>query len=102
MHCVLVFVAAFRTTPDKFAVFLDNFDFAVVSAFFAQVRFCVQFGIQNRVVDMLNYGEYCRDIVLHVRYFNIADCSAGGESLKFGFFCEFIKCVDVLSDIDVI
>ena len=72
----LIAVAAVRAFPDQLAVLLHDLYFAVIAASLTVIRFGVQFGVQNRFVDMPHQCKYRRNIVLHIRHFHIADRTA--------------------------
>ena len=58
VHFVLIAIITFRTAPNKFAVFLFNLNFAVVSANLTMVAFGVEFGIHNVIVNKLHNAYY--------------------------------------------
>ncbi len=77
VHRGLVGVAAVRAFPDELVSFVrHDSDFAGVAAFLAAVALCVQLGIHYVVVDVLEQCHDSRNVVLHVRNFNIAHGSA--------------------------
>ena len=85
-HLVLVAVAAVRAFPDEFAGFIfDDADFSVIAACHAVVALRVQFCVHDVFIDVLHDGQDCRDVRLHIRYFDVGNSAARGESLEVGF-----------------
>ena len=77
VELVLVTVPAVRTFPYELAVIvLDDLYLAVISAYLTIVALGVEFRIHNVFIDEFHYLYNGRDIVLHIRNFNIADCSS--------------------------
>ena len=102
MHLMLVSVAALWTFPHELAVFFDYLNLTIVAADLAEVGLRVELSVEDGVVNVMHYGENCRDVVLHVRNLYIADCSARGQLLECRFFSEFIERVNILCHMDVI
>lgn len=72
----LVVVMAFRTFPNKLSVLFNYADFAVVAALLTVIAFCVELCVHNVFIDEFNNLKNGRNIVLHIGYFNVADCAA--------------------------
>ena len=89
IHPVLIPVAAVGAFPDKLAVILHDTDFPVITTDLTVIRFRVQLGIHDVVVDEPHDREHSRDVVLHVGNFHIADCSARGKRLELRLKAEF-------------
>ena len=53
---ILILVAAVRAAPNKFALFFNDFDFAVISANLAIIALCVELGIHDMIVNILHNG----------------------------------------------
>ena len=65
IHCCLVCIAAVRALPDKLAVpVLLDLDFTGVTASLAEVALCVELGVHDVVVDVLEQSHYGRLIRL--------------------------------------
>ena len=78
IHFVLIGVSAVRTFPNEFSVgVLFNFDLAVISADVAEVALCIKLRIHYMIIDKFHYRNYSVNIVLHIRNFNIRNCSSG-------------------------
>ena len=102
-HLVLVAVAAVRAFPDEFAGFIfDDADFSVIAACHAVVALRVQFCVHDVFIDVLHDGQDCRDVRLHIRYFDVGNSAARGESLEVGFEFQLMECVDVFRNMDVV
>ena len=102
IHLVLVSVSAVRTLPNQLAVLLYDIDLSVPTANLAVVRFCIQFGIDDVVVDETDDCQHCLQIILEIRHFYIAYGSTGRKRLKLSFESQFAERVDLLGDMDVI
>ena len=77
IHRCLVFVAAVRTLPYELVVAVGhNLYFTSVTAFLAAVRFCVELSVHDVLVDVFEKRHYGRNIIFHVRNFNIAYSSS--------------------------
>ena len=103
MHLRLVAVAALRAFPDQFScIVLYNPDLSIVAAYITVIALCVELRIKNCVIYVLKYADNCRDIVLHVRYLDIADGTARGELLELCLLRKFCKRINLLSYVNVI
>ena len=102
LHFGLITVVAVRAFPDKLSVFLDDFDFVVPSADFAEVRLGVHFGIHDSLMDILDDFNDDFKVMFEVRNFDVADSAAGGEGLEFGFKFELGESVNFFADVDVV
>ena len=80
IHFVLVTITTVRTFPYKSmcCFILHDLDLAVIAADLTVIGFGVQLSIHDIVIDELHYTENCRNVVLHVRHFHIADGTAWG------------------------
>ena len=86
VHGGLVGVAALRAFPDELSVVVFyNLDFAGVAALLAAVRFCVELGVHDVFVDVLQNCHNSRNVVFHVWNFNIAYGSAWTQLLELAF-----------------
>ena len=103
VHLALVAVATIGAFPNKFSGFVfDDFDFAGIAAILTKVALGVELRVDDRVVDMFHDCKNRRDVILHVRNFNIAHGSARRKLLELSFLGQFIEGVDLFTDIDVI
>ena len=103
VHFGLIAATAFRTFPDKFAVFIgDDFNFTVVAAILAIVAFGVEFGVHNVVVNVLDNTNNRGDIVLHIRHFYVTYRAAGAQLLEFRFEFKLAERIDRLGNVHVI
>ncbi len=99
----LIFVAATRALPNEFAVLIGNdLNLAIEAAFLAVVALSIKLSVHNVVVDELHNFDDRVAIVLHIVDLNITDRAAGRESLELGFKCQFFKCIDLLSNVNVV
>ncbi len=65
-----------RAFPDQLSILIFfNLDLSVISTAFTVVTLCIQLCIHNVIVNILHNRKYCRNIVLHIRYFDVTDCS---------------------------
>ena len=94
-HFILILISAIRTFPDQFPrfVFLDQ-NLAAISAAFTIITLCIQLCIHNIIVNELHNGKHCRNIILHIRNFHVADCSTRRQFLEISLEFQFIECVD--------
>ena len=61
---------------------LDDLDLAIVAADLTVVALGVELGVHDVVIDKLHDLEHGRDVVLHVRHFDVADRAAGRQRLE--------------------
>ena len=102
VHFILIGVAAVRTSPNELALFLDNLDFSVPTAFLTVVALCVKLCINNVVVNELHNRENSVDIVLHIGNFNVAYCTAGRKLLELRLKFELVESGNILRNVNVI
>ena len=102
VHFRLVGVAAVGALPDELTVFLLNLDFSIPAADLAVVGLRIDFSIHDGVVDILNQRDDRLQIVLQIRYFDVADSAAGRELLELGLELELGEGIDMLAHIDVV
>ena len=92
-HLVLVAVAAVRALPDQLAVLvLFNLDLSVISANITEIALGIQLCVHDVVIDKLHNRENCRNVLLHVRNFHVADGTSRGKLLEFGFEFQLGEC----------
>ena len=89
-------VSAVRTLPDQFSVFFYDLDFACVTAHLTEITLCIQFCVHDIVINVLHYCKYCIQILLHIRYFHVADRTTRRQLLELRFEFQFFESVDVL------
>ena len=99
---ILVVVTAVRAYPCKLVISLFDLDLAVKAANLAVIGLCIKLCIHDVVVDILHNIHDCIDVVLHVRYFDVADSSAGRESLELGLKGKLLKCIDLLGYMNMV
>jgi len=99
VHFSVIFVVASGTFP--FAVSVDN-DLSVKSADVTVVTLGVELSVLNVVVDKLNDFSKRGQIVSHIGDLNVGDSAAGGNSLELALETELLKCVDLLTYVNVI
>ena len=103
IHCILVCIATVRALPDELMMFIfNNLNFSVIAAFLAIITLCIQLCIDDCLIDVLHQRKNSLNIILHVRNFNIADCSARRKLLEACFFCQLVKCIDFFRYMDMI
>ena len=84
IHCCLVSVATIWASPDELVIVVfDNFNLTIISTLLAVVTLCIEFCIHDCVIDVFEKGKYSRDVILHVWYFYIRDCSTWRKLLEF-------------------
>ena len=72
IHLVLITVATVRAFPYKFSVIICyNLYLSVITAYLAIVALCIKFSIHDIVINVLHDRNYSRNVILHIRYFNI-------------------------------
>ncbi len=102
-HLVLIAVSAVRALPDQLAgLILDNLDLSVVATALAVIALRVQLRIHDVIIDELHHRENRRDVVLHIRNLNVADCATRGQLLELGLEFQLAECVDLLSHMNMI
>ena len=80
---ILIPVAAVRAFPFQLAVLSSHdLNLAFITAVLAVIALCVQLRIHNVVINKADHLKNCRNIVLHIRNFHVADCSACGKRLE--------------------
>ena len=57
---------------------------------------------KRQIIDKLHNRENCRDILLHIRNFHVADGSSWRKLLEFRFEFQLGECVNLLSNVNVI
>ena len=78
IHFILIGIAAIRAFPNQLAVvILAYFDLAVIPANLAVITLCVKLGVHYIIVNKLHNRNYRVKIILHIRHFNIRNCTAG-------------------------
>ena len=102
VHFGLIHVTALRAAPHEFSIFLHDFNLAVPAAALAVVALGVQLGIDDIIVDELDYPQHRFQVVLHVGNLDVADGSTGRQGLELGFKPEFLKGVNRLRHMDVV
>ena len=102
IHFVLVLIAAVGANPNEFAVFFGNLDFTVIAADLAIVALGVELGIHNIVINELDDFQHRRNILLHIRHFDIGNRAARRKGLEFGFQRQFLKRVNRLGHMDMV
>ena len=84
VHLILILVTAVGASPNELSVLIfNNLDLAVVAAALAIVALGIKLGIHNIVVNISHNAEYGGDVILHIGNFNVADRTAGRETLEF-------------------
>ena len=79
-----------------------QFNFPVKPAFMTIIKFRIELGVADTVVNVFDHRQNRRHIMRHVRNFGVADAAAGRFILKFRFEGKFIKHVDRLADVHMI
>lgn len=74
IHLTLISVMALRALPNKLAVFLNDLNLSIESAFHAIIGFSIEFCVYDVVIDESHNLKHSRNVVLHVGDFNIANC----------------------------
>ena len=54
------------------------------------------------VIDVLHYGDNCRNVVLHIWHFHVADGSARRQLLKLCFEGQLLECINRLGHVNMI
>ena len=102
-HLVLVTVAAVRALPDQLTcLILDDFDLTVIAAALAVIALGIQLCIHDVLIDELHDRQDCRDILLHVRHFHIADRAARRQLLEIRLKFQLAEGIDLLTDVNMI
>ena len=97
IHFWLVTVFAVRALPYKLTVFIVNYlYFAFIATFLTIIALCIKLRIYNIIVYKLYNAYYGFNIVLHIRYFNIAYCTAGWKCLKLRLKGKLCTCIYLL------
>ena len=99
VHLALVFVVADGAFP--LVIVVDD-NFAVESADLAIVGLGVEFGVLDVIVNKLDDVFESRKVVAHVGNFDVGYCAAGRNFLELAFKLEFVKCVDMLANMNMI
>ena len=103
VHLVLVFVAAVRTYPDEFAMFVAlDLDFSVVAADLTVIALGIELCVHDIVINVFHDCQNRLDVVLHIRHFHIADSSSRGQFLELSLEGQLVEGVDRLCDMYVI
>lgn len=103
VHLILVAVATLRAFPYELTVVVSNdLNLAIVSTALAIITLSVELGVHDVLIDVLQYAHNSFKVVLHIRYFNIADCSARGQTLELALELELRKCIDLFGYMNVI
>ena len=90
-------VPTVRALPDKLSTFVFfNLNLSIITTDFTVVTLCIQFCIHNMLVDELHHRKDCRNVLLHIRDFNIADCSSWRQFLELCLELQLVKCIDWL------
>lgn len=94
-HLRLIMIATIGAFPDELTRFIfDNLDFAVVAANFTIIALCIELCIHNIIVNIFHDCQDSRYIVLHIRYFYVADGAARRQPLEVRFKFQFMECID--------
>ena len=103
VHSGLIAVAAVGALPNELAVcIVDDLDLAVVSALLAEIALGVQLGVHDVIVNILHHGKDGVKVVLHIRHFDVGNCTAGRKLLEFTFKFQLGKRVDFFRYVHVI
>ena len=102
-HLILIVVSAVRALPDQLTgLILDDLDLAIVTTTLTVIALRVQLRIHDIVIDELHHGQNSRNVVLHVRNLNVADCATRGQLLELGLEFQLAECIDLLSHMNVV
>ena len=103
VHLMLICVATVWTLPNQLMIFIfNNLNLTTVTTHLAIIALRVQFSVHDIVVDVLDYFEYCINIILKICSLNITDASTLTESLIFTFKPQFGEWINMFTNIDVI
>ena len=82
-HLGLIVIATIRAFPGQFpAVIRHDPDLTVIAAAFTVIALGVQLCIHDVLIDELHDRQDCRNILLHVRHFHVADRTARRKLLE--------------------
>ena len=102
-HLILIVVSAVRALPDQLTgLILDDLDLAIVTTTLTVIALRVQLRIHDIVIDELHHGQNSRNVVLHVRNLNVADCATRRQLLELGLEFQLAECIDLLSHMNVV
>ena len=88
-----------RTFPHELSFLVcHNLDLSIKSTLLTIITLRIQFCIHDILINKPDYLKHSRNIIFHIRYFHITDCSACWKSLELGFKLQFCKSVDLFSD----
>lgn len=103
VHFVLVGVAAVRTAPNQLAMLiLDNLNLLVPATALAVIGLCVEFGVHDVVIDVLQHGHDGRNVVGQVGNLDVADGAARRELLELCLELQLGEGVNFLSHMDMV
>ena len=76
IHLGLIVVMTIGTLPNQppSLFIFDDLDLSIPSTDLAVIALGIQLSIDDIIIDELHNLEHCRNIILHIRYFNVADC----------------------------
>ncbi len=95
---VFIPVSAVRALPDELSVLCGHdLDLSVITACLAVITLCVQLRIHDIVINVADHLKNCRNVVLHIRYFHIADGASGRQRLELGLEFQLGESVDLFS-----
>ena len=74
---ILVPVATMRTFPHELSFLVcHNLDLSIKSTLLTIITLRIQFCIHDILINKPDYLKHSRNIIFHIRYFHITDCSA--------------------------
>ena len=74
IHLILITVSAVRALPYKLSVIIcNNLNLPCVATFLTIITLSIKLRIHNIIINVLHNLKYCRNVILHIRNFNIAD-----------------------------
>ena len=77
IHLILITVSAVRAFPYKLSVIISyNLNLTCVSTFLTVITLSIKLCIHNILIYILHNLKYCRNVILHIRNFNITDSSS--------------------------
>ena len=82
IHLILIMISAIWAFPNQFAIFLYNLNFTGISAYLTEITLGIQLCIHDVIINVLHYGKYCIQVLLHIRYFHITDGSTRRQFLE--------------------
>ena len=96
-------VSAVRALPDQLTgLILDDLDLAIVTTTLTVIALRVQLRIHDIVIDELHHGQNSRNVVLHVRNLNVADCATRRQLLELGLELQLAECIDLLGHMNMV